>query len=133
MLILYEITESGTGYAPIDQQNKVIQDALTKTREHYQRFGFKRPWISFLAFEKGEYAGVCGFKAAPAGGKVEITYEPFPKKDDEVIAADMIRKLTEIANFRDRTADVTIHISPEEDSTGFLKNLGFSNYGLVDT
>ncbi len=132
MLMIYEISQDGKVNVPVDSQNPKIQEALKAAQEHYGRVGFKRPWVCFLAFEKGECVGSCGFKSPPKDGKVQIAYVPFPGQSQEV-AADMVRKLHEITNFHDKNLTVTVRTPLEEKaSSSLLKRLGFVNEGTVD-
>ena len=135
MLMVYEISEAGTVNAPIDPQNKLIQEALAKVKEHYQKEGFKRPWVSFLAFEKGPCVGYCGFKSAPKeDGRLEIFFYPFPGKESAIVATDMVRRLVEMTNFHDKKAIVTFCTSSSDDQTAkILKSLEFTVKGPLDT
>ena len=133
MLMPYEISEAGTVSVPIDAQNKMIQDALHQAKERYQAAGYKRPWISFLAFEKGACVGTCGFNGAPKDGKVEIFYLPFPGTPPEV-PLDMVRKIIEILHFNDRNAVmVTRTLAVENEFVQFLKELGLTHQVVNDS
>ena len=137
MMLVYEISEAGTVTAiPIRVNDPKIQAALQQVREQYQRLGFKRPWVSFLAFQGGECVGVCGYKTAPQNERVEIFYTPFPEKEIpgfQGTVADMTRKLWEIAQFHNRRVDLITRTSAQESATTtLLKQLGFSQQGEVD-
>ena len=51
------------------------REALAATVKLYERTGFVRPWISYLATSGPLIAvGICGFAAPPKSSRVEITY-----------------------------------------------------------
>ncbi len=131
MLMLYEISEAGTAKIPAAWNNQQIADALAAIKEHYRQDGYKRPWVSYLAADKGEVAGTCGFKAEPRDGKVEFFYSPFPQKSGSAI--DMVRKLVEITEFHDKFSLRVIRTAPQETpQNAFLKEVGFTPVPIED-
>ena len=102
------------------------------TAEMYQKSGFLRPWIGYLAEQDGQVLGTCAFKTAPQEHSVEIAYFTFPEHEGGGIATEMARKLVEIARQSDVTLTITAQTLPQENaSTAILRKLGFMRNGTA--
>ena len=124
MMMLYVISESGTVNIPADWMNRKVEDAVDSVKQHYRQSGYKQPWVCYLASEKGEPVGTCGFVGEPKDGKVEFHYATFPGREDT--AADMVRKLIEITEYHDKQSLRVIRTPAQEsEQNSFLKGLNF--------
>ena len=125
MLSLYEITEAGVVNIPDSFRTPSVETLINEVKAHYQRDGFTRPWICFLVFEDRQCVGICGFKAPPKDGKVQLIYSTLPAKTDA--APFLVRKLIEITEYRDRNAVMILRTPKNENpETHFLKGLGIT-------
>ena len=102
------------------------------TAEMYQKSGFIRPWIGYLAEQDGQVVGTCAFKAPPQDRSVEIAYFTFPEHEGRGFATEMARKLIEIARQVDDTLTITAQTLPQENaSTAILRKLAFMQTGTA--
>lgn len=99
----------------------------------YERAGFVRPWVGYVAVRQGVPVGSCGFKGPPAKGRVEIAYQTFEGFEGRGIATAMARRLLEIALADDPGVLVTARTLPKHGpSTSILRKLGFYLQGTVE-
>ena len=114
-------------------QSDVLRSVVEATVQLYEKIGFARPWIGYVAVEDEAPVGTCGFKSPPVNGRVEIAYFTFPDKEGQGIATSMARELVRIAKQSDASVSVFAHTLPEENaSAAVLKKLGFRFVGPVD-
>ena len=109
-------------------------DALVEANmELYEKVGFVRPWVSYIAVDDDVVVGSCDFKSPPVDGRVEIAYFTFPGNEGQGIATSMASEVVRIANAANATVLVIAQTLPEENaSTAVLKKLGFQLVGPVD-
>ncbi len=98
----------------------------------YQRTGFVRPWVGYLAEQDGRVVGTCAFKSPPQGGRVEIAYFTFPEYEGKGVATRMARQLVQIARDADSGVGIVAQTLPHENaSTSVLRKLGFRRVGTA--
>lgn len=96
----------------------------------YNALGFRKPWISYLAFD-GEFAiGTCAFKGAPQENGVEICYTIFGEFEGKGYDTAMVSSLIRVARQNDSKVRLYTHTAPEESaSTEVLRKLSFEVVG----
>ncbi|MCH8148300.1 MAG: GNAT family N-acetyltransferase [Planctomycetes bacterium] len=110
----------------------MTRSACEATGGLYQRVGFRRPWIGYLAEQDGQLIGMCGFKSPPQNGRVEIAYGTTPGNEGRGIATQMARQLVQMARETELGITVVAQTLPEEGaSTAILRKLGFVLTGTV--
>jgi RimJ/RimL family protein N-acetyltransferase len=102
------------------------------TATMYQRTGFRRPWVGYLAVQDGQVVGTCAFKTPPHDGRVEIAYFTFHEHEGKGIATQMARLLVQLAQETDITFGIMAQTLPQENaSTAILRKLGFDQIGMA--
>ncbi len=98
----------------------------------YQKTGFVRPWVGYLAEQDGRAVGTCAFKSPPQQGRVEIAYFTFPEYEGKGVATRMARQLVQIARDADSGVGIVAQTLPHENaSTSVLRKLGFRRVGTA--
>ena len=106
--------------------NEHAREVCAATASLYERVGFKMPWVGYLAVNRDDSVGSCGFKAPPASGEVEIAYFTFPEFEGQGIATSMARELLTIAKTTEPGITVVAQTLPVRNaSTRILEKLGF--------
>ncbi len=106
---------------------------IASTVQVYERLGYVEPWVGYLAVEKGNCVGACGFTSPPVEGVVEIAYFTFPDFEKRGHATRMAQGLISIARESDPSVKIIAHTLMEENaSTHILNKLGFAFAGEVD-
>ncbi len=123
-----------TGELPDNVQlGKHLQTVVRFTVEFYARSGFAPPWIGYIGIDDHGAVGTCGFKSAPAEGRVEIAYATNPGQEGRGVATAMASKLIELVRDADDELTVFAQTLPAESaSTSILKRLGFHRTGAVE-
>lgn len=100
---------------------------------YYNRVGFNKPWIGYLATIDGkEIIGTAGYKGKPKDGKVEIAYGTFKKHQGQGVGTEICRQLVELALQTDPTLRITAKTLPGNfASIGVLKRNGFECLGTI--
>lgn len=107
-------------------------DVLVATSGLYESAGYSPPWICYVSVASDRIVGTCGFKAAPAHGRVEIAYFTFPGYEGKGIATQMARQLVSMA--RDANPDVIVAAQtlPERNASHrVLEKVGFHCVGSL--
>lgn len=129
---LIEIGQTGDLRETISQSD-VLRSIVEATVDLYERGGFIRPWIGYVAVMDEVSVGTCGFKSPPVNGGVEIAYFTFPARESQGIATWMARELVRIAKQTDASLKVIAQTLPVGNaSTAVLKKVGFRFAGPVD-
>jgi ribosomal-protein-alanine N-acetyltransferase len=103
------------------------QEALAATVKLYERTGFVRPWISYLATSGPLIVGICAFAAPPKKrGRVEIAYHTFKPFEGQGIATMMVSELVKIA----RTADPDMEVFAQTVAQGNASNATLRKVGF---
>jgi [ribosomal protein S5]-alanine N-acetyltransferase len=114
---------------PLPNAASSICDA---TATMYQKTGFRRPWVGYLAVQDGQVVGTCAFKTPPQDGRVEIAYFTFLEHEGKGIATQMARLLVELALDTDVSISLVAQTLPRENaSTTILRKLGFNRIGMA--
>ena len=130
-LHLIEIGEDGNPTEDVSLTD-LTRSACEATAGLYQRVGFLRPWIGYLAEEDGQLVGMCGFKSSPQNGRIEIAYGTTPGNEGRGIATQVARQLVQMAQETEEGITVVAQTLPEEGaSTAILRKLGFVLTGTV--
>ena len=94
--------------------------------------GSPAPWSSsflIVRSEDGRYVGACGFKTAPAAGRVEVGYGVAPASQGEGAATAALKMLTALA-FKAGAAEVLAEVLPDNvASTRVVQKAGFAQVG----
>lgn len=130
-LTLVEIDAEGR--AAVEGIGDELADAVCAAMlEVYQKSGFLRPWVGYLARRDDQLVGSCGFKSPPCERQVEIAYFTFPAYEGQGIGTQMARQLVAITRAADPQVVVTAQTLPHENaSTSILRKLGFQQTGLA--
>ena len=92
----------------------------------YNKSGFRKPWISYLAFDGEIVVGSCAFKGAPKDGGVEMAYTTFVEFEGKGFATAMATSLIRIARQNDASVRVFARTAAEENaSNAILRKLDF--------
>lgn len=111
---------------------EVAQSVSEGTVGMYQKMGFVRPWVGYLAEQDGRVVGTCAFKSPPQEGRVEIAYFTFPEYEGKGVATRMARQLVQIAQDADSGVGIIAQTLPHENaSTSVLRKLGFRRVGTA--
>jgi RimJ/RimL family protein N-acetyltransferase len=102
------------------------QEALAATVKLYERTGFVRPWISYLATSGPLIVGICGFAAPPRSSRVEIAYHTFKPFEGKGVATMMVSELIRIA----RTADADMEVFAQTAAQGNASNATLRKVGF---
>jgi ribosomal-protein-alanine N-acetyltransferase len=100
----------------------------------YERRGFVRPWIGYVAVDSGQAIGTCGFAGPPSDDEAEIAYFTFPGHEGKGVATTMAAALVGLCTdaARKRGANFIAHTLPTDGpSTTILRKLGFSLLGVI--
>jgi RimJ/RimL family protein N-acetyltransferase len=109
-----------------------LVEALKQTTRHYEREGFNEPWISYVGAMDGVPIGICAFKSAPVGGRVEIAYYTLAVYEGRGFATGMAAQLIAIARRHDSSLLVTAQTLPARGpSHRVLEKLRFRHAGEV--
>ncbi|APZ93350.1 GNAT family N-acetyltransferase [Fuerstiella marisgermanici] len=125
--------ENSTDVAEFRDQHELLNAVVDSTVALYQKVGFLRPWIGYLAVENGRALGTCGFKSPPANGQAEIAYFTFPEHEGKGVATWMARQIVKRAQDADNCVTIAAQTLPAENaSTSILRKLGFRFIGTVE-
>jgi RimJ/RimL family protein N-acetyltransferase len=111
-----------------------IGEVAAQTAALLERSPRDPPWIGYVTVdcETNQTIGVCGFKNAPASGKVEIAYFTFPVFENHGFATAMAAEMVAIARSSPNIHEVIAHTLPQPNaSTHVLRKNGFRNAGAV--
>ena len=129
---LTEIPENGElsqGMIGDELQRSVVESTVAL----YQKHGFVRPWVGYLAANDSGAVGTCGFKSPPSSGRVEIAYFTFPGHEGRGVATAMAKELVHIANHAYPGIQIVAQTLREESaSTTILRKLGFELSGTIE-
>ena len=110
----------------------VARSVCAATAAVYRNTGFVRPWIGYLALQKGQVVGTCAFKTPPQNGRVEIAYFTFPGHEGKGVATQMARQLVRLAQANDSSIGIMAQTLPQENaSTAVLRKLSFNRVGTA--
>jgi ribosomal-protein-alanine N-acetyltransferase len=124
-LHLIEIDETGH---PIEDVRlpDLAQKACETTAAMYQRTGFVRPWIGYIAVKDSQVVGLCGFTSPPENRRVEIAYYTFPAHEGQGVATGMARQMIQLSRASDSGIRIVARTLPEENaSVAILRKLEF--------
>lgn len=108
------------------------EQQIIQTAAHYQKAGFRPPWIGYLSVHKNHYVGGGAFVAAPMNGQVEIAYYTVPEFEGKGIATATAQALLDIAEQTDNRLTVIAKTLPQINaSTRILSKLGFCHTGVT--
>jgi RimJ/RimL family protein N-acetyltransferase len=102
------------------------REALAATVRLYERTGFVRPWISYLATSGPLIVGICAFSSPPKRGRVEVAYHTFKPFEGQGIATMMVSELIKIA----RTADPNMEVFAQTAAQGNASNATLRKVGF---
>jgi RimJ/RimL family protein N-acetyltransferase/quercetin dioxygenase-like cupin family protein len=128
------LIEIGQDGRPVQEVNlpDVARSICEATVAAYQKTGFVRPWIGYLAEQDDQVVGTCAFKTPPHKGRVEIAYFTFPKHEGKGVATRMARQLVQLARETDDRIGIVAQTLPQENaSTSVLRKLGFRRVGTA--
>ena len=109
-----------------------IRDVLATTRSLYEREGFEKPWVSYLAAQGAAVVGLGAFKSPPREGRVEIAYMTAPAHEGQGIATAVASALIALARAAAPEIDIRAQTLREENaSVAILRKLGFRFAGEV--
>ena len=112
---------------------EVAMPVITGTVQIYERRGYVKPWVGYLAVEGGNCVGGCGFTSPPAEDAVEIAYFTFPDFERRGMATRMVQCLISIAQECDPSVRIIAHTLTEENASNhILKKLGFAFTGTIE-
>ena len=130
---LIQIGRTGEPERAVDPLPEAIRQACDATAAFYRRIGFEPPWVGYVSVYNGKAVGGCGFKGAPAHGKVEIAYFTLAGLEGQGYATATARALTALARDASPDVSVTARTLPEKNaSNALLQNLGFAFVGDVN-
>jgi RimJ/RimL family protein N-acetyltransferase len=130
---LHRIEQDGTVPTFSGVLPDVAQQVLHTTKVFFQFNGYHQPWVGYLAEENSVATGTCGFKSAPADGRVEIAYMTFPPFEGRGVATRMAAELIRLARQSDPQIIVVAQTLPEPNASNhILQKLGFSRLGTVE-
>ncbi len=130
-LHLIEIGEDGNPAEDVSLTD-LTRSVCEQTLGLYQRVGFQRPWIGYLAEQDGQLVGMCGFKSPPQNGQIEIAYGTTHGNEGRGIATQMARQLVQMARETEEGITVVAQTLPENGaSTAILRKLDFVLIGSV--
>jgi RimJ/RimL family protein N-acetyltransferase len=90
------------------------------------------PWTGYSIVRNGEKVGQCAFKSKPVNGKVEIAYYTFAQFENQGIATEACKLLTELSMKIDPTIQITARTLMEDNaSTKVLKKNNYEFAGVV--
>ena len=92
------------------------------------------PWGSYWAYaaDLDAFAGLCAFKAAPDGGKVEIAYYTFPLFEGRGVATAMVALLVDIARSSGLKKVRALTLPTPNASNALLTRAGFAFLGPAE-
>lgn len=128
------LIEIGPDGRPVEELplSEMVRSVGDSTVGVYQKTGYVRPWIGYLAEREGRVVGTCAFKSPPQEGRVEIAYFTFPEYEGKGVATQMARRLVQIARDADRGIGIVAQTLPQEcASTSILRKLGFHRNGVA--
>jgi [ribosomal protein S5]-alanine N-acetyltransferase len=100
---------------------------LEATSALYESVGYVPPWICYIAVAGDLIVGTCGFKSAPAHGRVEIAYFTFPDYEGKGVATQMARQLVSMARGADSSVIVAAQTLPARNASHrVLEKVGFA-------
>jgi RimJ/RimL family protein N-acetyltransferase len=112
--------------------DEFVKQIVKDTLDYYNKIGFIKPWISYIAKFNNNYVGMCAFKGKPINNIVEIAYTTNPNYENNGYATEMCKKLVEIAHNENINIIITARTFPETNaSTNILKKNGFTNNGKI--
>ncbi len=117
-----------------EQVQSFLDDAVDAHIALYRRTGASAPWIAYLGRVRDSraFVGICSFKDACRGGRVEIAYYTFPPYRQRGFGAAMAGALVDLARRHPDVREVIAHTEPlSSASTRILAGLGFDNTGTV--
>jgi RimJ/RimL family protein N-acetyltransferase/quercetin dioxygenase-like cupin family protein len=132
--VTIRLIEIGPDGRPVDELPlpDVARAIWEATLALYQKAGFLRPWVGYLAEQGGQVVGTCAFKTPPQSGRVEIAYFTFPGQEGQGIATQMAGQLVQLARDADNSIDIVAQTLPHETaSTTVLRKLGFGRTGTA--
>jgi quercetin dioxygenase-like cupin family protein/GNAT superfamily N-acetyltransferase len=128
------LIEIGPDGRPVEELTlpEMAQSVCEATVGVYQKTGFARPWVGYLAERDGLVVGTCAFKSPPQEGRVEIAYFTLPEYEGMGVATRMARRLVQIARDADSGVAIVAQTLPHENaSTSVLRKLGFRRVGAA--
>jgi [ribosomal protein S5]-alanine N-acetyltransferase len=100
--------------------------------QFYNKAGHQPPWTSYFVMMDGEAVGICSFKGAPKGARVEISYCTFPPNEGKHFATIACKLLVDIARENDPKLTITARTQREHNaSCRVLEKNGFELEGSV--
>ena len=96
---------------------------------YYDRVGYNKPWIGYLATIDGEeIVGAGGYKGKPKDGKVEIAYGTFKNYEGRGIGTEICRQLVLLSLQTDPAVRIMARTLPDGyASISILKKNGFES------
>jgi len=119
---------------PVGPTWDCLRPAIEQTAALLSANPRRAPWGSYLMVDEAarQVVGICAFKDAPVGGRVEIAYYTFPPHEGKGFATAAVVQLTEIAESSPEVQTVVARTLMEPNaSTRVLTKCGFSLAGEV--
>lgn len=132
---LFPIERDGSVSMAAEDPSGSVPGVAAQMAALYERRGFVRPWIGYLAIEQDVCVGTCAFTGPPADGEVEIAYFTFPGHEGSGVATRMAAALLERTRSEAAAGSVAYiaHTLPQEGaSTSILRRLGFKLVGAIE-
>jgi ribosomal-protein-alanine N-acetyltransferase len=129
---LVEILAGGGTATRVGFISQEVREAMDATVKNYNKTGFRRPWVSYLATSGPLIPGICAFTSAPKKGRVEIAYNTFPPFENQGVATMMVGQLVAIARATNPKIEIFAQTLAETNaSNAILKKLGFEFGGAL--
>ena len=130
---LFPIKRDGAVDIDASALSSEVPEVLHATVGLYELAGFVPPWICYIAMCDGHVVGTCGFKSAPAQGRVEIAYFTFPAFEGDGVATATALELLALANRADPAVTVAAQtLTLRNASHRVLEKHGFTCIGTIE-
>jgi ribosomal-protein-alanine N-acetyltransferase len=127
---LLPVNPDGSPAATVGFIAQQPREALAATVKLYERTGFVRPWITYLATSGPLIVGICAFPAPPRNRRVEIAYHTFKPFEGQGVATMMVSDLIKIARAADPDMEVFAQTAAQGNaSNATLRKVGFEFVG----
>jgi len=126
---LVRIERDGTLLEP-HQIADSIQKVCRTGALHFQKVGYRAPWVGYLAFDGETCVGACGFKGVPVDNTVVISYGTFQPHRDQGYATAMVQAMIDLAKTTYPTVAIKAQTAPERGASArVLTKAGFIQVG----
>lgn len=132
-ITLTPIARDGSIRVANGARSELLSAVIEATVALYAREGFEPPWIGYIALQRDEPVGTCGFKSPPRDGRVELAYFTFPDFERRGIATAMANALVALSVARDANIAVAAQTLPERNASHrVLEKLGFRHVATLE-